>query len=66
MYRGLRVSGCATGFPGPRFRVCDSHQFEVSVEPEAMSYGLSATGKIVLTFRDTDAMTVELTICRMG
>lgn len=39
----------------------DSHQFEVSVEPEAMSYGFPATGKVVLTFRGSDAMTVELT-----
>jgi hypothetical protein len=39
----------------------DSHPFEVSVEPEAMSYAFPATGKVVLTFRGPDAMTVELT-----
>jgi hypothetical protein len=39
----------------------DGHVFEVSVEPEAMSYSFPATGKVVLTFRGPDAMTAELT-----
>ncbi|GAA0931005.1 hypothetical protein [Virgisporangium aurantiacum] len=39
----------------------DSHPFEVAIEPEGMSYALPATTKVVLTFRGSDAMTVELT-----
>jgi hypothetical protein len=39
----------------------DSHLFEVTVQPEAMTYTLPATAKVVLTFRGLDAMTVELT-----
>lgn len=39
----------------------DGHPFEVSVEPEAMSYSFPATGKVVLTLRGPDAMTAELT-----
>jgi hypothetical protein len=38
----------------------DRHPFELWVEPEGMMYELPATETVVLAFRGTDAMTVEL------
>ena len=38
----------------------DSHPFELWIEPEGMMYELPATSKVVLTFRSSGAMTVEL------
>jgi hypothetical protein len=38
----------------------DSHRFELWVEPEGMVYEFPATSKIVLAFRGSGAVSVEL------
>jgi hypothetical protein len=38
----------------------DSHRFELWVEPEGMVYEFPATSKVVLAFRGSEAVSVEL------